>query len=181
MAAEELERSKAELNIERTRLARALSDDIHERDNVLKEAILTFEGLSRALYEEAGSLIIDATKNGPRFEVKIARERSKGITNMQIFCFDWMLAELISRRGKSPGFLVHDSHIFDGVDKRQIVNALQLGAQKAEELGLQYIVTMNSDALPKSGYQNGFDIHDYVLPVRLTDATDTGGLFGLRF
>ncbi len=180
-AAEELERSTAELKIERTRLAQALSDDIHERKDIVNEAILTFEGLSKALYEEAGSLIIDPTANGPRFEVRIAGERSKGITNMQIFCFDWMLAELSCRRGSSPGFLVHDSHIFDGVDERQIANALQLGAQRAEQLGFQYIVTMNSDALPESGYQSGFDVRNHVLPVTLTDATDTGGLFGLRF
>ncbi len=75
-AAEDLERSTAELDIERTRLARALSDDIHERED---------------------------------------------------------------------------------------------------------IVTMNSDVLPEAGYQNGFDVRDYVLPTKLTDATETGGLFGRRF
>ena len=40
---------------------------------------------------------------------------------------------------------------------------------------------MNSDALPKDGFRNGFDVDDYVLDTRLTDATETGGLFGLRF
>ena len=49
-------------------------------------------------------LTIDATTNGPSFEVKIEGQRSKGITNMQIFCFDLMLLELSSRRGRSPGF-----------------------------------------------------------------------------
>lgn len=180
-AAEDLERSTAELDIERTRLTQALSDDIHEREDIVKEAIITFEGLSEALYEEAGSLIIDPTPSGPSFEVKIEGERSKGITNMQIFCFDMMLTELNCRRGRSPGFLVHDSHLFDGVDERQIAKALQLGAQRSEELGFQYIVTMNSDVLPESGYQSGFDVRDYVLSTKLTDATETGGLFGLRF
>ena len=180
-AAEDLERSTAELDIERARLAQALSDDIHEREDMVIEAIVTFEELSEALYEEAGSLIIDPTPNGPRFEVKIEGERSKGITNMQIFCFDLMLTELSCRRGRSPGFLVHDSHLFDGVDERQIAKALQLGAQRSQELGFQYIVTMNSDVLPESGYQNGFDVRDYVLATKLTDATETGGLFGLRF
>jgi hypothetical protein len=28
---------------------------------------------------------------------------------------------------------------------------------------------------------DGFDLHDYVLPVSLTDATEDGGLFGCRF
>jgi len=180
-AAEEFERSNAEQDIERSRLAQALNDDIHEQEDIVKEAIVTFESLSEALYEEAGSLVINPTPNGPLFEMKIDGERSKGITNMQIFCFDMMLTELNCRRGRSPGFLVHDSHLFDGVDERQIAKALQLGAQRSEELGFQYIVTMNSDVLPSRGYQSGFDVQDYVLPTKLTDATETGGLFGLRF
>jgi hypothetical protein len=40
---------------------------------------------------------------------------------------------------------------------------------------------MNSDALPKEGFRPGFDIGEFVLSTRLTDAMDTGGLFGLRF
>lgn len=180
-AAETLESSKAELEIERTRLAQALRDDIHERENIVNEAIVVFEELSEALYETAGSLTIDATTNGPSFEVKIEGQRSKGITNMQIFCFDLMLLELSSRRGRSPGFLIHDSHLFDGVDERQVAKALQLGADRAAEHGYQYIVTMNSDVLPKDGYRSDFDVKTYILDTKLTDATDSGGLFGLRF
>jgi uncharacterized protein YydD (DUF2326 family) len=100
---------------------------------------------------------------------------------MQIFCFDLMLMELSARRNIGPKFLVHDSHIFDGVDERQIAKALQLGAEKSESLGFQYIVTMNSDAIPKDGFKNGFDINKYIMPTRLTDATEDGGLFGFRF
>jgi hypothetical protein len=40
---------------------------------------------------------------------------------------------------------------------------------------------MNSDALPEEGFKPGFNIRDHVLDTKLTDATDTGGLFGLRF
>jgi len=180
-AAETLESSKAELEIERARIAQALRDDVHEREDIVNEAIVTFEELSEALYETAGSLTIDATTNGPSFEVKIEGQRSKGITNMQIFCFDMMLLELSSRRGRSPGFLIHDSHLFDGVDERQVAKALQLGADRAAENGYQYIVTMNSDVLPEDGYRPGFDVNAYILDTKLTDATDSGGLFGLRF
>ncbi|TCP38061.1 ABC-three component system protein [Rhodovulum marinum] len=180
-AAETLESSKAELEIERARIAQALRDDVHEREDIVNEAIVTFEELSEALYETAGSLTIDATANGPSFEVKIEGQRSKGITNMQIFCFDLMLLELSSRRGRSPGFLIHDSHLFDGVDERQVAKALQLGADRAAEHGYQYIVTMNSDVLPEDGYRPDFDVREYILDTKVTDATDTGGLFGLRF
>ena len=99
---------------------------------------------------------------------------------MQIFCFDMMLMRLWAERGMGPGFLVHDSHIFDGVDERQVAKALQIGERAARDLNFQYIVTMNSDAVPHEP-PDKFDLSEYTLPVRLTDATEDGGLFGMRF
>ena len=179
--AERFKTVRAELDMERTRLVQALRDDIHERDDIVRDAILGFEELSSSLYENAGSLTIADTPNGPKFEVHIAGERSKGITNMQIFCFDLMLTEICSRHGRWPKFLIHDSHLFDGVDERQVAKALQLGAQRAVANDFQYIVTMNSDAVPTEGFSGGFDLQDHLVPTRLTDATETGGLFGFRF
>jgi uncharacterized protein YydD (DUF2326 family) len=179
--AERIESTKAELDIERARLTKALRDDIHERAEIIREAILTFESLSESLYERAGSLTVSEASNGPIFGVHIDAQRSKGITNMQIFCFDLMLTEMSHKQGRGPGFLIHDSHLFDGVDERQVAKALQLGAERAEASGFQYIVTLNSDALPREGFRGGFDIQSRVLDTKLTDATETGGLFGLRF
>lgn len=109
--AEQIESTKAELDIEHARLLKTLQDDHHERESIIEEAILVFEDLSNALYEKAGSLTVSATPNGPQVDIRIDAQRSKGITNMQIFCFDLMLAELTARRGMGPGFLVHDSHL----------------------------------------------------------------------
>lgn len=92
--AERLANTKTELDMERTRLVKALRDDIHEREGIVREVILSFEELSQSLYERAGSLTISDTPNGLQFDVHIAAERSKGITNMQIFCFDLMLTEI---------------------------------------------------------------------------------------
>lgn len=179
--AERIESTTVQLDIERARLQQSLQSDLHERSDIINDAIVIFEDLSTSLYEQAGNLTIAATPNGPTFDVKIEGQRSKGITNMQIFCFDLMLAELTTKRGIGPGFLIHDSHLFDGVDERQVAKALQLGASHAERVGFQYIVTMNSDALPNDGFQEGFEIQNYVNPTRLTDKEETGGLFGLRF
>ena len=179
--AERFESTRTELNMERARLVKALQDDIHERGDIVRDAILSFEELSRSLYERAGSLTIADTPGGPQFEVHISGERSKGITNMQIFCFDLMLTRIGTQRGRWPGFLIHDSHLFDGVDERQVAKALQLGAKRADEDGFQYIVTMNSDSVPAEGFTGGFELQDHVVPTRLTDATETGGLFGFRF
>src|SRR3546814_11699951 len=97
------------------------------------------------------SLTIAETGGGPQFDVHIDGQRSKGITNMQIFCFDLMLTEISRKQGRGPGFLLPDSHLFDGVDERPVAKALQLGAERAEAAGFQYIVTMSYDVLPQEG------------------------------
>lgn len=179
-AAEQLEGTKNELDIERNRLTLRLRRDFAEQKERLSEAILAFEEASKRLYESAGSMTVEETSNGPVFKFPMQGSRSKGIKNMQIFCFDMMLMRLCAKRGIGPGFLVHDSHLFDGVDGRQVVSALKVGAETAVELGFQYIVTMNEDDAFKEKI-DGFNLKDYVLPVVLTDAKEDGGLFGLRF
>ena len=180
-AAEQLEGTKNELDIERNRLTLRLRRDFSEQKERLSDAILAFEETSMQLYEAAGRMIVDDDHpNGPKFQFPMQGSRSKGITNMQIFCFDMMLMRLCAKRGIGPGFLVHDSHLFDGVDGRQLVSALKVGADTAEKLGFQYIVTMNEDDAFKETMPE-FNVHDYTLPVVLTDAQEDGGLFGFRF
>lgn len=43
-----------------------------------------------------------------------------------------------------------------------------------------FLITMNEDALPVELPQD-FDLEQYNVPIRLTDATEDGGLFGIRF
>jgi uncharacterized protein YydD (DUF2326 family) len=179
-AAEQLEGTKNELDIERNRLTLRLRRDFAEQKERLSNAILAFEETSKRLYESAGRMTVDETANGPRFQFHMQGSRSKGIKNMQIFCFDMMLMQLCAKRGIGPGFLVHDSHLFDGVDGRQVVSALKAGAETADELGFQYIVTMNEDDAFKEKTP-GFNVQDFTLPVVLTDAQEDGGLFGFRF
>jgi uncharacterized protein YydD (DUF2326 family) len=181
-AAQALESGKVKLTMKRARLVERLHQDYAEQNAVIEEAILTFQQVSSALYEDekAGTLTIRPTENGPEFEIAIHGAKSKGVNNMQIFCFDLMLMLLAQKRGRSPGFLVHDSHLFDGVDERQVGKALALGATLARTHEFQYIVTMNTDAIP-SDLPAGFSLEEHVLPVRLTDATEDGGLFGFRF
>jgi uncharacterized protein YydD (DUF2326 family) len=179
-SAEQLEGTKNELEIERNHLTLRLRRDFAEQKGRLGEAILAFEETSKRLYEAAGSMTVEETSNGPIFQFPMQGARSKGIKNMQIFCFDMMLMRLCAKRGIGPGFLVHDSHLFDGVDGRQVISALKVGAETASELGFQYIVTMNEDDAFKEK-TGGFDLREHVLPVVLTDAKEDGGLFGFRF
>lgn len=181
-AAEALESGTVKLNLERGRLLERLHQDYSEQRGVLDNAILQFERISRSLYEDqwSGSLTVAAKDNGPHFEITIQGAESRGVNNMQIFCFDMTLMLLCAERGRSPGFLIHDSHLFDGVDERQVGKALAIGADLAIRHGFQYIVTMNTDVVPKA-LPARFSIEEHILPIRLTDATEDGGLFGFRF
>jgi uncharacterized protein YydD (DUF2326 family) len=181
-AAEALESGTVKLNLERGRLLERLHEDYSEQRGELDNAILHFERISRSLYEDqrSGSLTVAPKENGPQFEITIQGAQSRGVNNMQIFCFDMMLMLLCAERGRSPEFLIHDSHLFDGVDERQVGKALAIGSQLAVKHGFQYIVTMNTDVVPKE-LPTGFSIENYILPVRLTDAAEDGGLFGFRF
>ena len=172
--AESFENRKSELQLRRNNIERQLTVNLREQRADLDLAILSLEQVAQQLYETSGELIISPTDDGPEFQVKMRADKSKGITNMEIFAFDMMLMMVCTRRNISPGFLIHDSHLFDGVDTRQIQKALQVGADLAEEYGFQYIVTMNSDMEPE-----GFE--RYRIATVLTDATEDGGLFGFRF
>jgi uncharacterized protein YydD (DUF2326 family) len=180
-SAQRIESTKAVLDRERSDLQLRLQRDFTDRTSLLDRAIIAFETLSSQLYEEgASSLTVSDTPNGPEFQVQVHAKRSRGISQMQIFCFDLTLMAICQERGIGPGFLLHDSHLFDGVDGRQVGTALALGSAAAQSQGFQYIVTMNSDALPAE-VPAGFDPRQFVLPVELTDARADGGLFGLRF
>ena len=178
-AAEKIEGGLAKLRIRRQELLLRLQQDYTEQSSTLNKAIVVFEEISKQLYEKPAKFTPTETSNGPQFNIVVQGERSPGIRNMQIFCFDFMLIQIAAEHGMSPGFLVHDSHLFDPVDSRQVGTALNLGAKMASEKGFQYIVTMNSDKQIEA--PKDFRLVDYELPVKLTDATETGGLFGLRF
>ena len=181
---------------DRKRLKREIDDlvdeigeDVRARSEPRKAAVNIFATTSQFLYDEPGELIIGQSKGvgGLSIETDIVGKKSGGKSHMQVFCFDWLLVEASLKQGKFPGFLVHDSHIFDGVDGRQIGLALELAQKKCEELGVQYIVTMNSDDMEKVGRDTsnsdpdlGFDPYDFVIEPVLTDEPG-GGLFGLRF
>ncbi|QQG36858.1 MAG: DUF2326 domain-containing protein [Micavibrio aeruginosavorus] len=178
--AESLELGNTSLEKDRLLLKERMQIDLKEREEIVKQASVSFSKYTSLLYEHPGTLSIDATDNGPSFKTRIDGARGKGIKNMVIFCFDMMIMEIMHSRGMGPGFLIHDSHLFDGVDDRQVAKALIAGAQASEEFGFQYIVTFNSNDLPRSELGD-FPIDKYILPVKLTDAEETGGLFGLRF
>ena len=181
-AAELLESEKTQLDIDRGNLHRRLQQDYQERIAVLDEAILLVTEAISELYDDRnGRFAIFSTDHGPEFKISIEGDRGGGIASMEIFCLDLALFNLNAERNRGPGFLFHDSHLFDGVDERQISRALVLGAKATEGKGLQYIVTMNSDIFDRLPLPDTIVRDDVVLGTRLSDETESGGLFGFRF
>ncbi|MBW2740602.1 MAG: hypothetical protein JRE64_17565 [Deltaproteobacteria bacterium] len=56
--AEKLETDKTDLDFERQQLLRRLHQDYNEQSDILRMAILAFEEISNALYENTGNLVI---------------------------------------------------------------------------------------------------------------------------
>jgi uncharacterized protein YydD (DUF2326 family) len=178
-AAEKIEAGLSKLKIRRQELLLRLKQDYTEEAAVLGKAIVTFEEISAQLYQKAAKFTPTETQNGPEFRIEVEGERSPGIGNMQIFCFDMMLSLIATDRKLGPGFLMHDSHLFDPVDARQVGTALKLGAELSASKQFQYIVTLNSDKQVEA--PPDFNLLAYEMPIKLTDADESGGLFGLRF
>jgi uncharacterized protein YydD (DUF2326 family) len=177
-----LESSARQITAKRAELQEAMATDLDERQAQTREAILLFADYARRLYgpEHEAYLAIQSGTNTLKITPFIDRGDSRGIGNMVIFCLDLTVAVIARRHGRGPDFLVHDSHLFGGVDDRQIAAALTLAAEVAEEEGMQYIVSLNSDDLSKA-VQRGFSVEDRMIDPRLTDASEEGGLFGFRF
>ncbi len=179
--AKQLDSESTELTIERAQIKKKLTLDLEDKSDLLDESIIVFEEFSKRISDHEGSLVVESKDNGPEFSVNVEGKESKGIRNMQIFCFDMTLAVLWAKRDfGGPGFLVHDSHLFDGMDSRQVAKAIEIGAEQSKKSGFQYIICLNSDQLAAAEFTNGFDPSNYRNSVEITDATEHGGIFGIR-
>lgn len=177
---QQFEREQSTLKIEAEQLLVEARSDHEERREIRERAISLFNANSEALYKSPGNLIINTDTTGFKFQVEIERSTSQGIEQMKVFCYDLTLAQLWAERKYGLGVLIHDSTIFDGVDERQVAQALELAARTSTSLGFQYICCLNSDQIPHGDFSPNFDLDSYKR-LELTDATPTGGLFGIRF
>lgn len=175
-----IEEGKSSLILEQESLWKKANLDLEDRRAQKELAILTFNAFSEKLYKAPGNLSINIEKTGYKFDISIERSGSHAIGNMEIFCYDLMLANLWAKQMKSSPFLVHDSIIFADVDERQKALALQLAESESRTQKFQYICTMNSDTVPRNDFDPDFNFDKYVR-VTLTDAQEDGGLLGIRF
>ncbi len=172
---------KATLRIERDQLVLDARADLEERRPRLSHVLDIFGEVTAALYETPGTLAVDVSAAGGfTFDIDVERGRSQGVKEMMVFAYDLTLARIAAEGNSGPGFLIHDSSIFDGVDERQVANALELAHAWSGEHSFQYICCLNSDTIPWDELRDNFPLHESTA-IELTDADASGGLFGLRF
>ena len=178
-----LENTVTQIKLEGAGLELALQEDLKRHEDAIRKCTVMVDEAIAELYDDRrGNLIVGASKGGLELDVVIQGGGNLGgIDMMKIFCFDMMLVQMATAGfERGPRFVFHDSHLFDGVDARQVKAAMTFGATVARRVGGQYIVAMNSDEFDRPALSGDTDIADAVLPVRLTD-DETGGLFGFRF
>ena len=182
-ALEKIGREGAALDRRMVRLQERAESDFEVHKDQRRRAILAFNRYSEMLCGAPGRLSIGMAGGAYRFGAEIEAQGGggsrRGIGKMKVFCYDLALASLWAGRPNSPGFLAHDSEMFDGVDGRQAALALQAAVRESERLGVQYICAIDSDAVPHGEFDRGFDFDSHVV-ARLVDEGG-GGLLGIRF
>ena len=174
-----------QVHLRTAELVTSVRAELHERASSLNEPIALFSELGSEIYtDREARLLVEATDKGIlKVTPWISGDRSTGVLGVETFMFDIVCLISGIKGQRAPRILVHDSHLFDAIDSRQVASCLNIGARLAEEHGFQYIVTLNSDFLDsvQSQSEGAFDAEPYIMSTRLTDATEDGGLFGFRF
>lgn len=162
--------------------------DLEERTEQKTLAMKTFAEIADYLYEDLTTqerigLSIDFSDNGYKFNAFIGKDNSSGRTSMKVFDYDMTIMKLRNMlNNNSPGFLIHDSDVFDPVDSRQIARALSYADKYTTEMNTQYICTINSDRISDEYFSKKFKEKFYKECVRLKlKDTDNEGLFGFKF
>jgi uncharacterized protein YydD (DUF2326 family) len=161
-------------------LSRALLDRAERRPR-WSTVIAYFVAATEYLYDEPGTLNFGVDENGYRFSTLMPRSGSDGVENMAIYAYDIALAQMWAMQTHRPGFLIHDSILYEGVDERQVALALNYAKEQAEQNDFQYLALLNSDNMPIEDLnQLGLDWRPYLRQV-LDDADPASTLLGFRF
>lgn len=183
VSASEINEIDNTIRLKKAETVSAVRAEIEERSTYLEGPISLFSELAAEIYSDRSArLLISTTQNGLLEIVPaVDGDASAGIRGVETFLMD--VIGLVSgiENGRAPGILVHDSHLFDAIDHRQVASCLNIGARLADQYGFQYVVTMNSDFLASVESEGAFDRQPFLIDLALTDAHETGGLFGFRF
>jgi len=173
---------QANLKISEQKLIIEIANSLKEYEKIRNKAILFVEEVSEALYDTVAQLKVGQSEGskGGRYDIQMLsrNQKSMGINSMLIYCFDMMLIQMSAYLNRGLGLLIHDSALFDSVDERQVASALLFAKRQTKQTGFQYIVTLNSDQLPRSVYA---ELQENVIDRILTDTDELGCLMGVYY
>jgi len=177
-----IERDLAEENI-RT------DDYLSKASPLIDEATIRFRSFTKELYGARPSGLSVGSDSGEnqqryRIDAHISADAAEGINEAKIFCFDMTVLTL--RRGHRFQFLVHDSTLFGPIDPRQRLQMFCIANRVCQELGVQYIATLNLHDITSAREQ--VDVEEDVFEqlfgeksvvLRLTDKSNKDKLLGI--
>lgn len=176
--ARELVTTREDLKLQQSTLRKGASEQLAGSRLKLDHVGAQFSQKMHRLYGKDAALTVEVDNAGYKFTVTVPGSGSSGVDRMKLFCFDLTLLEEGAASARHPDFLVHDSVVFDGVDPRQLANALRFAQEMVQTTGGQYICTINSndippDVLEEPWFKGGI--------VRSILDTEVGGLLGREF
>lgn len=116
------------------------------------------------------------------FEIRVENDSSDGINEVRIFCYDLTLLAL--HQNHAINFIFHDGRLFANMDVRQRAKAFSLADRVVNELGAQYIATLNPDFI--SGMSDEFTEDEFErliaknIVLELRDDSPEGKLLGIQ-
>lgn len=176
--ARELVSTREELKLQQSTLRKGAAEQLASSRQKLDHVGAQFSQKMRRLYGKDAALTVEVDNSGYKFTVSVPGSGSSGVDRMKLFCFDLTLLEEGSVSARHPDFLVHDSVVFDGVDPRQLANALRFAQDMVQTTGGQYICTINSNDIPQDVLEEEW-FKDGI--VRSILDTEVGGLVGREF
>ncbi|WP_265504993.1 DUF2326 domain-containing protein, partial [Providencia rustigianii] len=151
---------------------------------------LQFRDLVKTFYDNhGGSLKIklaDDAKYLFDIEIYVPRDKSQGINEVKIFCYDFLLFLL---NKNLLGFIAHDGCIFSEMDVRQKATIFKVVLEFVRKYDLQYYVNLSTDTLEQvcdksnEGILSSEDITEIKKSVilELSDKDPKSWLFGMQF
>ncbi|MEU4494646.1 DUF2326 domain-containing protein [Streptomyces sp. NPDC023998] len=174
----ELAQAQEDVRLQKAQLRKETARDLSANRRKLDSVASRFDQMMQELYSVGGVLTAEVDDLGYKFTLKVSTSASGGVTRMQLLCFDLTLMAEGFAEKHHPGFLIHDSVVFDGVDPRQISAALALVKRTVAASGGQYICTMNSNDVPDAIRKEDWFAQG---TRRVVLDTEKGGILGTTF
>jgi len=141
---------KAKINTEKDFITATekTQDYLEDAKEIIKSTTDFFRQLAKRFYPTATAGITVRNNDGDnqiRYDIdaKISADRSDGIGNIKIFCYD--LTILLKGFAHKVNFLFHDSRLLSDTDPRQIAELFKILNEFIRISGKQYILTLNQN------------------------------------